>query len=70
MTRNLRRAPILLALLLPIVSFLVIGRTVEIKKAAEENAGEALMLTKRIAKREFGLAGGSSAGAGISKFEL
>lgn len=60
MTRSLRRAPILLALLLPVVAFLVIGRTVEIKKAADEAMGG-------MDKRALGLSGSSSAGAGISE---
>ncbi|KAK8844638.1 hypothetical protein IAR55_006485 [Kwoniella newhampshirensis] len=74
MTRSLRRSPIVIALLLPVVAFLVIGRTVEIKKAAElpmpigdenEMATEVL---GHLVKRRSGLAGGSSAGAGLGEF--
>ena len=73
-TRSLRRAPVILALLLPIVTFLVIGRTVEIKKATDEGqpplAGEAVAVAEAAAtlvERKFGLGGGSSAGAGLSE---
>ena len=76
MTRSLRRAPILLALLLPIVAFLVIGRTVEIQKSLQDEipplGGELSVVEVANAvaspsKRGFGLAGGSSAGAGLSQ---
>ncbi|CAD6583533.1 MAG: hypothetical protein TREMPRED_003587 [Tremellales sp. Tagirdzhanova-0007] len=75
MTRSLRRAPILLALLLPIVAFLVIGRTVEIQKSLQDEipplGGELSVVEVANAvaspsKRGFGLAGGSSAGAGLT----
>ena len=75
MTRSLRRAPILLALLLPIVAFLVIGRTVEIHKSlqagipplgGEPVVVEAAKAVVSLGKRGVGLAGGSSAGAGLS----
>ncbi len=76
MTRSLRRAPIFLALLLPVVAFLVIGRTVEIKRGlgegrpplrAEQDVVSATIdLLGPPRKRRFGLAGGSSAGAGLS----
>lgn len=45
---------LVLTLLLPVVVFVIIGRTVEIQKDIE--------------KRAFGLAGSSSAGAGICEF--
>lgn len=82
MTRSLHRSPFVLVLLLPIVAFLIIGRTVEIRKASEitqpggENhtgdggADVASLVTDvlgHLAKRRFGLAGGSSAGAGLSE---
>jgi hypothetical protein len=65
MTRSLRRSPYVIVLLVPIVVFLVIGRTVEIEKATRE--GLPLAETRDIVKRRFGLAGGSSAGAGLSE---
>lgn len=81
MTRSLHRSPFVLVLLLPIVAFLVIGRTVEIRKASEivqpggdqaegDGAAVASLATDvlgHLAKRRFGLAGGSSAGAGLSE---
>jgi hypothetical protein len=71
MTRSLRRAPVGLALLLPIVAFLVIGRTVEIKKATDEGlppiGQDVKAVISDITKRRFGVGGGSSAGAGLSK---
>ncbi|WVQ64648.1 uncharacterized protein L199_002815 [Kwoniella botswanensis] len=85
MTRSLRRSPIVIALLLPVVAFLVIGRTVEIKKASElpqpigdgdgdgsENTGEVIteVLGHLLSKRKFGLAGGSSAGAGLTTLTI
>ncbi|WVQ85530.1 hypothetical protein IAT38_007696 [Cryptococcus sp. DSM 104549] len=87
MTRTLRRSPIFLALLLPIIAFLVIGRTVEIKKASEmpepigdgeegaagDAAKAAEMATDvlgHLVKRRFGLAGGSSAGAGLTTLTI
>lgn len=73
MTRSLRRAPIVIALLFPVVAFLIIGRTVEIVKAAEEflpigedSVDQATEVMGHLARRKFGLAGGSSAGAGLS----
>ncbi|WWD22812.1 hypothetical protein CI109_107306 [Kwoniella shandongensis] len=75
MTRSLRRSPFVIALLLPVVAFLVIGRTVEIKKASEipSPIGEdndvpeiASEILGHLTKRRFGLAGGSSAGAGLN----
>lgn len=79
MSRSLRRAPIFLALLLPVVAFLIIGRTVEITKAAAEapspetgDDGEdsgteiiARAVGDAVSSR-LGLAGTGSAGAGIS----
>ncbi|WVW81640.1 hypothetical protein I302_103635 [Kwoniella bestiolae CBS 10118] len=82
MTRSLRRSPIVIALLLPVVAFLVIGRTVEIKKASElpqpigegdgsENGAEVITeVLGHLAKRKFGLAGGSSAGAGLTTLTI
>jgi hypothetical protein len=73
MTRSLRRSPVFIALLLPIVAFLIIGRTVEVKKALEEGQPplggdlEDMIANVDNVKRKFGLAGGSSAGAGLSK---
>ena len=78
MTRSLRRAPVFLALLLAVVAFLIIGRTVEIQKAALEGSspseGEvdaeairAMAARSMIMARKFGLSGGSSAGAGVSE---
>ncbi|WVO17885.1 hypothetical protein L204_105583 [Cryptococcus depauperatus] len=79
-----RRSPILFAILLPIIVFLVIGRTVEIKKASEMpgpiggdvdgdgfGEGEAVVETTvnalgYLVRRKFGLAEGSSAGAGLT----
>jgi hypothetical protein len=61
---------VILALLLPIVAFLIIGRTVEIKKALEEGQpplGGDLDDISEVVKRKFGLAG-SSAGAGLSTY--
>ena len=52
-TRNVRYIPMALALLLPVVVFVVIGRTVEIQKQQD------------LEERAFGI--GSSAGAGISR---
>lgn len=74
MTRPLRRAPILLALVLPITVFLVIGRTVEIQKATSETppllgdaAGvlQSLGGANQILKRGIGLSG-RTAGAGLT----
>ncbi|OWZ63126.1 hypothetical protein AYX14_03681 [Cryptococcus neoformans] len=85
MTRSLHRSPFVLVLLLPIVAFLIIGRTVEIRKASEitqpggENhtgdggADVASLVTDvlgHLAKRRFGLAGGSSAGAGLTTLTI
>lgn len=71
MTRSLRRAPVLLALLVPVVTFLIIGRTVEIEKATHEGQpplqDEAVEAAASLAKRAFGLGGGGSAGAGLSE---
>jgi len=77
MTRSLRRAPFVLALLLPIVTFIIIGRTVEIERdripayvpdmGSHEGSAE---IVKRAfsATKKLGLSGTSSAGAGISEF--
>jgi len=64
-------------MLLPVVIFLVIGRTVEIRKALDEmpeQGGEALLHAvssavgdHQITPRRFGLSEGSSAGAGLSR---
>ncbi|OCF33187.1 hypothetical protein I316_05232 [Kwoniella heveanensis BCC8398] len=85
MTRSLRRSPIVLALLIPVVAFLVIGRTVEIKKASElpqpigdvDGSGDgsngveaATEILGHLVKRRFGLAGGSSAGAGLTTLTI
>nr|XP_031859917.1 uncharacterized protein CI109_004766 [Kwoniella shandongensis]KAA5526989.1 hypothetical protein CI109_004766 [Kwoniella shandongensis] len=79
MTRSLRRSPFVIALLLPVVAFLVIGRTVEIKKASEipSPIGEdndvpeiASEILGHLTKRRFGLAGGSSAGAGLTTLTI
>ncbi|WWC85660.1 uncharacterized protein L201_000526 [Kwoniella dendrophila CBS 6074] len=79
MTRSLKRSAIVIALLLPIVAFLVIGRTVEIKKASEipqpigddpENAEIVSNVLGHLVKRRFGLAGGSSAGAGLTTLTI
>ncbi|KIR56296.1 hypothetical protein I315_01361 [Cryptococcus gattii Ru294] len=84
MTRSLHRSPFVLVLLLPIVTFLVIGRTVEIRKASEiaqpggdqaEDGGAAVAslasdVLGHLAKRRFGLAGGSSAGAGLTTLTI
>lgn len=79
MTRPLRRAPILLALLLPVVAFLIIGRTVEITKEAAatppnsdgsaENEGVDILIrgVGDAVSAKLGLAGTGSAGAGISE---
>jgi hypothetical protein len=76
MTRSLRRAPVVLALLLPVITFLVIGRASEIEKATRNgqtqllsNGGESDALIRVVARR-FGLSGGSSAGAGIGAANL
>ncbi|TYJ57562.1 hypothetical protein B9479_001644 [Cryptococcus floricola] len=81
MSLSLRRSPIFFALLLPIIAFLVIGRTVEIKKAADQTGGDAGNSTEaavavasnalgHLAKRRFGLAGKSSAGAGLTTLTI
>ncbi|WRT63511.1 uncharacterized protein IL334_000416 [Kwoniella shivajii] len=79
MTRSLRRSPIVIALLLPVVAFLVIGRTVEIKKASEipQPIGDDPVTEEvvaefvgHLARRRFGLAGGSSAGAGLTTLTI
>lgn len=71
MTRSLHRAPVALALLVPVVTFLIIGRTVEIEKATREGQpplqDEAIEAAAAIVKRRFGLGGGGSAGAGLSE---
>ena len=75
MTRSLRHAPIFLALLLPVVAFLVIGRTVEIKKTLDgappvPGQQEVLITPTKafghLVTMRIGLAGSSSAGAGLS----
>lgn len=75
MTRSLRRAPFVLALLLPIVTFIIIGRTVEIERdrppAYVPDMGDpqdTAEIVRRAfsATKKFGLSGTSSAGAGIS----
>jgi hypothetical protein len=79
MTRPLRRAPIVLALLLPVVAFLVIGRTVEITKEAADlpspEQGDDTEIIEMAGRaiggevlRKLGLAGSGTAGAGISEF--
>lgn len=64
-------------MILPIVTFLIIGRTVEIKKALDEGqpplAGEVATVAEAastLVERKFGLGGGSSAGAGLSEFSM
>ncbi|EIW73157.1 hypothetical protein TREMEDRAFT_42213 [Tremella mesenterica DSM 1558] len=73
MMRSLRRAPVILALLLPVVAFLIIGRTVEITKIPFDqpptdgsDAVERMTQSVGLVARTFGLRGGSSAGAGIT----
>ena len=70
MTRSLKRAPVLLVLLLPIVTFIIIGRTVEIARDRitypEVNEVERRALTD-VVTTTIGLAGTSSAGAGLSR---
>ena len=68
MTRSLRRSPLVLALLIPVIVFLVIGRTSEITKAAQ-GAG-APEVKRDFTGRGIGLGGKSSAGAGISQLSL
>lgn len=73
MTRSLRRAPAVVALLLPVVAFLVIGRTVEIKKALDQIAEPDQVVSRsliHLQPRRFGLSGGGSAGAGLSRFVM
>ena len=69
MTRSLKRAPVVLTLLLPIVTFIIIGRTVEIARDRitypDVNEVTERALTDVVAGT-LGLAGTSSAGAGIS----
>lgn len=69
MTRSLKRAPVVLVLLLPIVTFIIIGRTVEIARDRitypEVTEVEKRALTDVVAST-LGLGGTSSAGAGIS----
>lgn len=81
MTRSLRRAPFVLALMLPIIAFIIVGRTVEIERdrfprsisgiSDHSNAGQvvarALNVTKKLG---LGLSGTSSAGAGFSESRL
>lgn len=71
MTRSLRHAPWVLALVLPMIAFLVIGRTVEIMKAelsppfgAERMAEEPL---SHLVEERSALSNGTSALAGLSK---
>lgn len=74
MTRSLRRAPFVLALLLPIVTFIIIGRTVEIERDrlpdyvpdAPDDSSE-IIRRAFSASKKLGLSGTSSAGAGISE---
>jgi hypothetical protein len=74
MTRSLRRAPIVLALLLPVVTFIIIGRTVEIERdrvpqytpGNDEQVAAVSSILRRTLGRKLGLSGTSSAGAGIS----
>jgi hypothetical protein len=60
--RSLRRAPFFLAVLLPIVAFIAIGRTVEVRKLMDE-AGDGE------AKRALSVRGlnAGSAGSGLSE---
>lgn len=76
MTRSLRRAPFVLALLLPIVTFVIIGRTVEIERDRLPayvpdmgNDDDSAEIVRRAfsATKKLGLSGTSSAGAGISE---
>jgi hypothetical protein len=80
MTKSLRRAPFVLALLLPIVTFIVIGRTVEIERdraprytsGISNHSDETVEIVKRAlsVSKKLGLSGTSSAGAGISKLSI
>lgn len=75
MTRSLKRAPVVLSLLLPIVTFILIGRTVEVARdrinyddePGQEDTrsliGRALVTS---ASQKLGIEEFSSAGAGIS----
>ncbi|ORX34982.1 hypothetical protein BD324DRAFT_582450 [Kockovaella imperatae] len=65
MTRSIRRSSPYLALLLPLVVFLVIGRTSELNKAAQED-----LRSRDIFHRAFGIEGKSSAGAGITTLAI
>lgn len=76
MTRSLKRAPVVLVLLLPIVTFIIIGRTVEIARdrvvyPPDHGGDEASEVVRRAlaesVTRKLGLSGTSSAGAGISE---
>jgi hypothetical protein len=74
MTRSLRRAPYVLALFLPIVTFIIIGRTVEIERDrlpdyVPDISGDSAEIVRRAfsATKKLGLSGTSSAGAGISE---
>lgn len=75
MTRSLKRAPVVLSLLLPIVTFIIIGRTVEVArdrvKYPDDSDGESAetIIKRALANavtEKLGLEGTSSAGAGIS----
>lgn len=74
MTRSLRRAPYVLALFLPIVTFIIIGRTVEIERDrlpayVPDVPDDSAEIIRRAfsATKKLGLSGTSSAGAGISE---
>jgi hypothetical protein len=80
MTKSLRRAPILLALLLPVVAFIIIGRTVEITKDAaaspvtdtpdDETVEIIAQAVGDVVSSKLGLAGTGSAGAGVSELSV
>jgi hypothetical protein len=63
-----RRYQIFLALLVPVVALLIIGRTVEITKAADELPADFQSSVLDAVRRGFGLSSiGSSSAAGLSK---
>lgn len=80
--RSLRKAPFFLAALLPIVAFIAIGRTVEVRKLMDEADGESFggavaaaasvaVEGAQVAKRGLTVRGlnAGSAGSGLSKLD-
>lgn len=66
-----RRYQIVLALLVPTVALLIIGRTVEITKAADEIPDDLQSSVLEAVRRGFGLSSvGSSSAAGLSTLPL